>query len=76
VIDEIQLLLDKIQTSEDLIERAEAFYAEKSRNWSVGVAAQFEIYLERKRDQIHHEYHLLERMGWKHALGHDSRMDI
>lgn len=76
MIDEIQLLVDKIREGEDLIERAEAYFKEKSSGWSDGVAAAFEIYLERKRDQIHYEKHLLERMGWKHALGHDSRMDI
>lgn len=76
MIDEIQLLLDKIHASEDLVERAEAFFAEKNKQWSDGVAMEFEKFLERKRDQIHYEYHLLERMGWKVALGHDSRMDV
>lgn len=75
-MDELTLLLDKIRASEDLVERAEIYFAEKSHQWSDGVAMEFEKFLERKRDQIHYEYHLLERMGWKVALGHDSRMDI
>lgn len=72
MIDEIQLLLDKIQQGEDLIERAEAYFKEKSSGWSDGVAAAFEIFLERKRDQIHYEKHLLERMGWRVALEQDQ----
>lgn len=70
-VDEITLLVNKISDSEDLIERAEAFYAEHSHEWSDGVAAYFEIFLERKRDQVHYEKHLLERMGWRVALEQD-----
>lgn len=68
---ELTQLLDKIAESEDLIERAEVFAAEHSNEWSVGVAAYFEIFLERKRDQVYFEKHLVERMGWRIALNQD-----
>lgn len=70
-MDELALLLDKIHASEDLVERAEAFFKEKSSNWSDGVAMQFEKFLERKRDQIHYEQYRAECMGWKLALEED-----
>lgn len=74
---ELELLLTKINISEDLIERAEKFYREKHKEWSDGVAAQFEIFLERKRDQILYEKERVETMGWNVALGHwPPRMDI
>lgn len=72
-IDELGLLLDKISTSETFIEKAEEFYAEKSGEWSDGLRATFEIFLEKKRDQIYYEAYLAERMGWDIALGRPSR---
>lgn len=70
-MDELELLLSKIRDSEDLIERAEAFYAEKSREWSDGMMITFEKFLERKRDQVYCEQHLAEQMGWRIALDKD-----
>lgn len=76
-MDDLELLLTKISDSEDLIERAEAFYAEKHREWSDGVCITFEKFLERKRDQVHFERHLAEQMGWSIALDRDPNdLDI
>lgn len=76
-MDELTLLLLKITDSEDFIDRAERFYAAKHSDWSDGVAAAFEKFLERKRDQILYEKERVETMGWNMALGHwPPRMDI
>lgn len=68
VMDEVALLLAKIRKSEDLIERAEAYFNEHHRDWSDGVALYFERFLERKREQVYFEQHLVEKMGWNIAL--------
>lgn len=76
-MNELQLLLAKIRESEDLIDRAETYFHEHHRDWSDGVGAYFEILLERKRDQVYYEKHLVEKLGWNIALDHDSQdLDI
>lgn len=67
-MDELEHLLSKIRNSEDLIDRAEAYFREHRGDWSDGVAAYFEIFLERKREQVHFEYELVEKMGRNIAL--------
>lgn len=69
-MDELDLLLAKIRDAEDFVARAEAYFKEHSADWSDGVAAYFEIFLERKREQIYHEQSLAEKMGWHIALDH------
>jgi hypothetical protein len=65
---ELTDLLKRIHEAEDLVDRAEVFFAEKSREWSDGVVITFEKFLERKRDQIYFEQSLAEQMGWRIAL--------
>lgn len=69
-VDELALLLSKIHADEDLIARAEAYFRDCRHRWSDGVVAHFEIFLERKRDQIHYEKHRADKMGWAIALEH------
>lgn len=61
--DELVLLLERIHESEDFVERAEAYFKKRSADWPVGLAANFEIFLERKRDQILYEKERAEKMG-------------
>jgi hypothetical protein len=63
LIYEVSVLLRKVQDSEDLVERAQAFYDEFSHQWSEGVSAYFQDYLERKKDQIDYEWYRVGRMG-------------
>jgi hypothetical protein len=74
-IDELSWLLDKISTSEDFLDRAEAYFHERSHEWSDGVAIQIELFLERKRQQVYCEQNLVERIGWDIALERQSRGD-
>jgi hypothetical protein len=74
---ELELLLCKITDSEDFVDRAERFFAEKSDQWSPGVQVSFEKFLERKRDQIYYERDRAQKMGWNMAVGlWPPRMDI
>lgn len=76
-MNELERLLLRITDMEDLVDCAEQFFAERSPEWSAEFTARFEIYLERKRDQIFYEKNLVEKMGWNMALGHwPPRMDI
>lgn len=76
-MDDLQQLLTRIDISEDFLKRAEQFFKEKNPMWSDGLTAQFEIFLERKREQVCSERDRAARMGWNFALGHwPPRMDI
>lgn len=70
-MDELAMLLDKIEVDEDLIERLELFYAERLEDWSDEFIAHFEKFLERKREQLYFEQTRAERLGWRIALEHD-----
>lgn len=68
-IQELELLRAKIRDSEDFVARAQKYYQENSHRWSDAVAVHFEVFLERKRDQIHYEKQRLARMGSAIAMG-------
>jgi len=65
---EIAWLLAKISESEDFINRAEKFFAEKHRDWSDEAVISFEKFLERKREQVYCEQTLVEKLGWSVAM--------
>lgn len=67
-VDELNLLLAKIRESEDFVRRAELYFQRNSHRWSDAVAVHFEVFLERKRDQILYEKERAERMGQAIAL--------
>jgi hypothetical protein len=63
LIYELQVLLEKVQHSEDRVRRAIAFRETRHHNWSRGVDSYFQDWLERKREQIDYEWHLIDRLG-------------
>lgn len=69
---ELMWLIDKINHSRSLIERADAYYEEYHHQWSDNVGAYFLDLLERKRDQLDYEEHRAERLGWLIASGRDT----
>jgi hypothetical protein len=73
---ELTWLLDKITSSEDFLERAEEFFHQKNHQWPIEVAASFEIFLERKREQIYFERDLTRHIGTKIALDAYDSPDI
>lgn len=66
--EELMLLLDKVTASEDLVRRAELYLERNRHRWSLGVEAYFRDFLERKKDQIHYEWHRVNAMGTAIAL--------
>lgn len=70
---ELNRLVLRIRSSEDFIDRAEAFYREKNEEWPCSVAARIEIFLERKREQTQNEEHLAHKMGMDIARGRYPR---
>lgn len=66
---ELVWLLEKIKRDEDLIQRAEAFYAQRGKNFSRGVASYFEDMMMRKKEQLDFEKYRAERLGWQIAAG-------
>lgn len=62
-LQELQLLLDKVHASEELVARCEAFYETHHRAWRSDVASYFLDFIMRKRDQIHYEWHRVYHMG-------------
>lgn len=66
-IDELALLLEKVRVAEDLIQRAEVFLYTRKDQWAPVLVANFEDMLERKRDQLDYEWHLVKKMGMKIA---------
>lgn len=68
IVDEIALLLDKISASEAFLDKAEEYFRTHKHLWSDGVIAYFEIFMERKREQVYFEQNLVEQMGWRAAL--------
>lgn len=68
MIQELQRLQTKILASEDFVARVEEYFSQNKHRWSDEVIMGFEIYLERKRDQIYYEHSLAEKLAWKIAL--------
>jgi hypothetical protein len=66
---ELTWLLERIQRSESLVRRLEAFYAERSPGWSPGLCSQFLDQMERKKDQIDYEKHRAHKLGFIIATG-------
>jgi hypothetical protein len=66
---EVNNLLKRIRAAEEFIARAEEFYKDRSDDWHSSIGARFEIILERKREQVQEEKHLVERMGMNIAMG-------
>lgn len=60
---EVSRLLEKVQTSERTVHRAEAFYLIHRDEWREEIAASFMDILERKKDQIHYEWDRIGRLG-------------
>ena len=76
-MDDLTRLLLRITDSEDFIDRAERFFAEKRNDWSSDLTTAFEKFLERKREQVATERDRAEKLGWNIALGtYPPRMDI
>lgn len=69
LIYELQVLLEKVQRSEDLVRRATEFRETRHYNWSKGVDSYFQDWLERKREQIDYERHRIDRLGQAIAAG-------
>lgn len=67
-IDMLGRLVLRINKAKDLLDRAEAYFEEHHREWSDGVAGEFQDLLEAKRDMIDYELHRVERMGWDIVL--------
>lgn len=60
---EVSRLLAKVQASEQLVTRLEAFYLIHRDEWREEIAAYFLDIIERKKDQIHYEWDRIGRMG-------------
>lgn len=70
---ELVWLTQKVKKSEALIESAEAFFEEKQRHWSRDVVGYFFDALQRKKDQLYYEQHVLEKLAWQIAMERDAR---
>lgn len=70
---EVAILLRKVQASEDVVARAQAYYDNYSHQWSDGVCGWFQDVLEQKRDQIAYEWDRIGHMGDSIAAGRDYR---
>lgn len=79
LIYELQVLLEKVQASEDLVRRAIEFRETRHYNWSRGVDSYFQDWLERKREQIDYEWHRIDQIGRDIHAGRSAgggRLDI
>lgn len=77
MIYELTHLLQKVRRSEDLVERLEVFFDEHHAEWSPDLTACFMDQLERKKEQIDYEWHLVAKMGDAIAAGRDPHnLDI
>jgi hypothetical protein len=63
LVEELSHLLHRIARSESLVERAEAYYAEKQPSMSPKLEPYFLDWLERKRDQIEYEWSRVDKLG-------------
>lgn len=69
LIREVDRLLHKVRAAEDFLRRAEAYYVEHSDEWSDEIAGGYQDALERKREQIEYEWHVIELLGQKISAG-------
>lgn len=63
LVEELSHLLHRISRSESLVERAEAYYAEKHLCMSPKLEPYFLDWLERKHDQIEYEWSRVDKLG-------------
>lgn len=63
LIYELQVLLEKVQHSEDRVRRAIEFRDTRHQHWSKEVDSYFQDWIERKREQIDYEWHRIDRLG-------------
>lgn len=66
------LLLEKIERSEDLLARFEAYFVDPERDLSRQLRAYLLDWMERKRDQIDYERHRVYQIGLAIAAGRDT----
>lgn len=73
LIEEISRTLHRIHVAEDQIQRAEEFYSKHKDDWFIGVQGMFLDALERKKELIDYEWHIVQHLGEAISAGRNYR---
>lgn len=69
---EIAWLTRKVKADTGFVKRAEEYFEANQHRWSREVVGRFFDALERKKEQLYYEQHMLEKRAWELVMERDA----